>query len=100
MSTSIMPRSAHWPETFGVKVATNAHADISAIPTVNSPEVLALVLPQWHDAFRHFIETGEGTPEFLAYFENDARCQEAVDRIIVVQVETFRQIAAALRGAD
>lgn len=56
-----------------------------------SPEILALVKPEWQDAFRHFVETGDCTEDFKRYYDSDPKAQEATDIILEVQEKDLRE---------
>jgi uncharacterized protein YdbL (DUF1318 family) len=61
-------------------------------------QVWALVSAEWHDEFRHFVDTGQASNEFLAYLDEDADCQAAVDLVIDAQAEAFQKLAEVLRA--
>jgi len=50
-----------------------------------SDEPIALVKPQWRDAFRRFMEAGELDPDFEAYLNTDPDAQHAVDQAFEAQ---------------
>lgn len=56
--------------------------------------------PTWHSAFLHFVETGEASPEFLAYLDHDESCQRAVDAAFGAQAEAFENFSIALKTSE
>ena len=55
------------------------------------------VKPEWHNEFNHFVETGEGSDQFLAYLNTDSGAQQAVERAFNVQAEAFQGLAKELK---
>lgn len=57
-------------------------------------EALKLISPEWRGDFVTFIETGEGSPEFLAYLNQSPAAQQACDLVL----RGDRLLSEALRG--
>jgi hypothetical protein len=58
--------------------------------------VLASVDPEWRQAFRMFVNTGEASPEFMAYMDASPACQQAVEAAFNIQADGLRSLAEAL----
>lgn len=54
-------------------------------------ELAKRVKPEWQDAFRTFVTTGDAGPEFLSYLDGDKNCQAAVDEAFTAQASSFEQ---------
>jgi hypothetical protein len=63
-------------------------------------ELQELVAPEWRDAYRTFVETGEASDAFLEYLDGDASCQNAVDEAFKAQAAAFQDVVAMLHAAD
>jgi hypothetical protein len=75
----------------------------SSIPPVRT-DVLALVRPEFREAFLRFVDAGELDPEFEKYLYRDERCQQAVEAVAEAQLEVMSAAGRQLRdtgaGAD
>lgn len=52
-------------------------------------EILSNVDPRWQPEFLNFVNTGEGSDEFLKYLDNDPQGQKAVDLAFTAQAAAF-----------
>ena len=59
--------------------------------------LLTHVEPQWKGAFVRFVETGEAGEGFLAYLDQDASAQHAVEMAFEAQANAFENLAEELK---
>jgi len=62
-------------------------------------DILRSVDNRWQKDFLTFIETGEGSNEFLTYLDNDPQGQKAVDLAFSAQAKAFEGLAEEFRKA-
>lgn len=62
-------------------------------------EILKNVDHKWQKDFLTFIDTGEGSNEFLTYLDHDPEGQKAVDMAFSVQAKAFEGLAEEFRKA-
>jgi hypothetical protein len=62
-------------------------------------EILKNVDHRWQKEFLTFIDTGEGSNEFLTYLDNDPQGQKAVDLAFNAQAKAFEGLAEEFRKA-
>ena len=62
-------------------------------------EILKNVDHRWQKEFLTFIETGDGSNEFLTYLDNDPEGQTAVDLAFSAQAKAFEGLAEEFRKA-
>jgi hypothetical protein len=67
------------------------------MPTATFNAALKLVDPKWREAFRKFVETGDGSQEFRDYLDNDQNCQKAIDMVFNEQAAAFDKLFDAMR---
>lgn len=61
-------------------------------------EIIDQVDPRWRKDFATFIETGEGSDEFLAYLDHDPQGQQALETAFNAQAEAFRGLAQEFKN--
>jgi len=62
-------------------------------------EILKDVDPRWQKDFLTFIDTGEGSNEFLDYLDHNPQGQKAVDLAFSAQAKAFEGLAEEFRKA-
>lgn len=62
-------------------------------------EILENVDHRWQKEFLTFIDTGEGSNEFLTYLDHDPQGQKAVDLAFSAQAQAFEGLAEEFRKA-
>jgi len=62
-------------------------------------DILRSVDNRWQKDFLTFIDTGEGSNEFLTYLDNDPQGQKAVDLAFSAQAKAFEGLAEEFRKA-
>ena len=59
--------------------------------------LLTHVQPEWKGEFLRFVETGEAGEGFLAYLDQDASAQHAVEMAFDAQANAFENLAGELK---
>jgi hypothetical protein len=60
-------------------------------------EIVSNIDPRWRKDFLDFVNTGEGSDEFLAYLDNDPEGQQAVEMAFTAQAKAFEGLAEEFR---
>jgi hypothetical protein len=55
-------------------------------------EILELVQPEWREEFLSFVTTGEATPAFLEFLENDPDCDRAADLAMDCLIQSLAEV--------
>lgn len=56
------------------------------------------VKPQWREEFRHFVETGDASDEFLDYLDHSKEGKQAVEMAFKAQADALTGLADALKN--
>jgi hypothetical protein len=60
-------------------------------------EIASKIDKRWQKDFIDFVNTGEGSDDFLAYLDHDPRGQEAVELAFTAQAKAFEGLAEEFR---
>jgi hypothetical protein len=63
-------------------------------------EIIDQVDPRWRKDFETFIETGEGSDEFLAFLDHNPQGQQALEMAFNAQAEAFRGLAEEFKNTS
>lgn len=63
-------------------------------------ELLSLVEEKWHDAFLHFVQSGEADQEFLDYIDSNESMQKAVEKAFHMQAAPIKGLARKLAKSE
>jgi hypothetical protein len=71
---------------------------LSETPTFNLESLVQQIKPRWRDEFRHFVDTGNASDDFLAYLDNSVEGKQAVEAAFNAQADALKGIAEALKN--
>jgi hypothetical protein len=66
---------------------------------MNLEEIVSNIDPRWQKEFLEFVNTGEGSDEFLAYLDNDPQGQQAVELAFTAQAKAFEGLAEEFKSS-
>lgn len=58
---------------------------------------LTHIEPKYHSQFIMLTETGEASPEFLGYLDNNEQAQKACEMVFEAQANSLQNLARAIR---
>lgn len=62
-----------------------------------SKHLFASIDPQWHDQLLQFVDTGDASPEFLAFLDRDTECQRVVEIALMIVSQRLESSARRLK---
>jgi hypothetical protein len=71
---------------------------LSETPIFNLESLVQQIKPRWRDEFRHFVDTGNASDDFLAYLDNSVEGKQAVEAAFNAQADALKGIAEALKN--
>ncbi|HEX7678857.1 MAG TPA: hypothetical protein VF713_12080 [Thermoanaerobaculia bacterium] len=66
---------------------------------MSDEDALKLVPEKWREDFKRFLQTGNASPEFLDYLDNDQHGQQAVEIALKAESSAFETLAETVRPA-
>jgi hypothetical protein len=64
----------------------------------NLETAVVQIKPEWRNEFRHFIDSGDASDEFLAYLDSSEEGKKAVEQAFNAQADALMGLADALKS--